>query len=219
MKRPLLEVIAASVADAKAAQAGGADRLEIVRELGQGGLTPPLGLVEEIAAAVEIPIRVMLRETPDFDPTGIDRLAAYAERLSRLGADGAVLGFTRDGGIDTAALSTVLGGAPGLKATFHRAFEALADRDAAIEILAETPQVDRILTSGDADELGRLQRLGGDRLTIIAGGGMDAAGVRDMLERTAVREFHIGRAARKPPESEATVSAEAVRRFRQKAGI
>ena len=85
MRRPLLEVIAASVADAKAAQEGGADRLEIVRDLDQGGLTPPFDLVEEIAAAVEIPIRVMLRETPDFDPTGIDRLAPYAGRLSWAG--------------------------------------------------------------------------------------------------------------------------------------
>ena len=42
---PLLEVIACSVADAVEAEKGGASRLEIVRDLGRGGLTPPLELV------------------------------------------------------------------------------------------------------------------------------------------------------------------------------
>jgi copper homeostasis protein len=38
----MLEVIACSVADAVAAERGGADRLELVRDLNVGGLTPPL---------------------------------------------------------------------------------------------------------------------------------------------------------------------------------
>ncbi|MBZ5592386.1 MAG: hypothetical protein LAP39_09125 [Acidobacteriia bacterium] len=64
---PLLEVIACSVADAVAAERGGAGRLEIVRALEAGGLTPLLSLVKEIVAAVSIPVRVMLRENPGFE--------------------------------------------------------------------------------------------------------------------------------------------------------
>jgi len=40
--RPLLEVIALSADDAIAAERGGADRLEIVRAIDTGGLTPDL---------------------------------------------------------------------------------------------------------------------------------------------------------------------------------
>lgn len=59
---PLLEVIACSVGDAVEAEKGGASRLEIVRDLGRGGLTPPLELVAEIKRAVNVPLRVMLRD-------------------------------------------------------------------------------------------------------------------------------------------------------------
>ena len=54
---PLLEVIACSVADAVEAEKGGAKRLEIVRDLGRGGLTPPLELVAQIKHAVDLPLR------------------------------------------------------------------------------------------------------------------------------------------------------------------
>ena len=56
-----VEVIAQSVADAVAAEAGGADRLELVRDLDQDGLTPPPELVRAVVAAVRIPVYAMLR--------------------------------------------------------------------------------------------------------------------------------------------------------------
>ena len=42
-KRALLEVIALDVEDAVAAQAGGADRLELVTDMAADGLTPSAG--------------------------------------------------------------------------------------------------------------------------------------------------------------------------------
>src|SRR5512132_1383579 len=67
---PTLEVIACSVSDAVEAQSGGAGRLEIVRDLASGGLTPPLELVQEILAAVTLPVRVMLREGNSYEVSG-----------------------------------------------------------------------------------------------------------------------------------------------------
>ena len=75
---PILEVIACSVADAIEAQRGGAGRLEIVRAMDAGGLTPPVSLVREIPAAVSIPIRVMLRENFGFDAGGAGRVRDLA---------------------------------------------------------------------------------------------------------------------------------------------
>src|SRR5690349_10554722 len=102
---PVLEVIACSLADAIEAEQGGAGRLEIVSELKRGGLTPSSELVAEIKQRVDIPVRVMLRESDGFGVTGaseIERLCAAAERFASLEVDGFVLGFLRDGEVDVA---------------------------------------------------------------------------------------------------------------------
>ena len=46
MPRVLLEVIVQTIADARAAAEAVSDRLEVVRAIGDGGLTPPLSLVQ-----------------------------------------------------------------------------------------------------------------------------------------------------------------------------
>ena len=62
----LLEVIVQTADDALAAQDGGADRLEVVRDIGVGGLTPSLALVDAIQAVTQLPLRVMVRENAGF---------------------------------------------------------------------------------------------------------------------------------------------------------
>src|SRR5262249_13910287 len=63
-KRFFLEVAVASVADVQAAQAGGADRLELNAALSLGGLTPSLGMLLEVRQATRLPLFVMLRPRP-----------------------------------------------------------------------------------------------------------------------------------------------------------
>ncbi|WP_407056536.1 copper homeostasis protein CutC, partial [Burkholderia vietnamiensis] len=46
----LLEVIATTVGDARAAARAGADRLELVTAISEGGLTPSVGLIEAVVA-------------------------------------------------------------------------------------------------------------------------------------------------------------------------
>jgi copper homeostasis protein len=123
----LLEVIACSVRDAIEAQRGGAGRLELVRALGRGGLTPSLDLVEDVLRTVTIPVRVMIRESDGYlagTAAEIDRLAHLAERSASLGANGVVVGFLRRGKLDDDALDEVLAASNGVGATFHRALTA-----------------------------------------------------------------------------------------------
>jgi hypothetical protein len=86
MPRLALEVIATSVADAVAAEQGGADRLELVVDLSRGGMTPPAALVDEILGRVRIPIRVMVRETDRTRSRTLtaDRLVAAADGSRRV---------------------------------------------------------------------------------------------------------------------------------------
>ncbi len=214
-----LEVIVSSVADAIAAEAGGADRLELISRFEVGGLTPSLALVREVIAAVSIPVRVMLRESENFqinDEAEQRRLCALAVELAALRVDGIVCGFLRDGAIDHALLAQVLACAPHIKVTFHRAFEELKNPVAAIYELKRYPQVDRILTSGgvnrqeQADYLNRCARAAKPEITMLAGGGMTAQIIRELRERTALGEFHVGTFVREPANVAGTVSASLV---------
>src|SRR5206468_1555249 len=55
-KRFLLEVAVASVEDARAAETGGADRVELSAALALGGLTPSLGALLEVRQATRLPL-------------------------------------------------------------------------------------------------------------------------------------------------------------------
>jgi len=221
----LLEVIVQSVADARAAEAGGADRLEVVREIARDGLTPPMDLVRAIASATRLPLRVMVRESDGFSVTDARELRVLQEAMTAcadLGVDGVVVGFARGASLDLDTTAAVLSVAPATAATFHRAFDSIGDPLAAIDSLKHLRQVDRILTDGGSgDWAARCARLegyaarAGSRLTILAGGGIDEEGLRILASRGSVSEAHVGRAACEPPRRDAPVSAARVRALRR----
>ena len=223
---PLLEVIACSVTDAVEARKGGAGRLEIVRDLKRGGLTPTFELVQEIKQAVDLPLRVMLRESDGFETNGaeeIDRLCLAAERFASLAVDGFVLGFLHDGEVDVELTRRVLACASQVRATFHHAFENASDKLRALSAIKQLPQVDRVLSSGGTDDLqSRVQRLGAyaeavaPELTILAGGGVDGDAIVHIARETRIREFHVGRAARTQFDVDGSVEASLVSQLVEK---
>jgi copper homeostasis protein len=220
----LLEVIAQSVEDARAAAAGGADRLEIVREISRGGLTPQIELVRAIAAEVPLPLRVMVRENDGYGVSGARELSVLQRTMEQRGelrVDGAVAGFASNGRADLATLQAVMGAAPGLRVTFHRAFDTVTDPAEAIRSLREVPGVDRILTDGGSGDVhARCRQLleyskhAAGRLIILAGGGVGEREISAIRASGAVREVHVGRAARAHDDANGPVSTERVRRLR-----
>ena len=203
MKNTLLEVIVCSIEDALEAEAGGADRLEVVSQLDVGGLTPSVDLVRTIKAEVSLPLRVMVRESVGFDVDGdVDALCESAQVMNEIGVDGLVLGFLRHGELDPEALGKVLSCAPRLNATFHHAFEAANDKERLIQQLKKFPQIDRILAHGGQgdwsekiERLIRYQSLAAPAIQILVGGGLNASVIKS-IRRTDLNEFHVGSAAR-----------------------
>ncbi len=224
----LLEIIACSVADAVAAEQGGADRIELISHFEVGGLTPSLDLTRAVLATVRIPVRVMLRANAGFavsDEVECDRLAADALAFAQLPVDGLVLGFLSQDQIDMETMAGLLARAPHVHATFHRAFEALPDPVAAVARLKTFPQIDRILTSGgDAPwpekvaGLAALARAAQPEISILLGGGVDARAIALIRANTGIREFHVGRAARDPAAIDAPVSIARVAALKQLVG-
>ncbi len=147
-----LEVIVTSAAEAEVAAKSGADRLELVRDLDTGGLTPELAIVRAVTAAVAIPVRVMLRENASMRVAGaaeLKTLQTKATQIRELPIDGLVMGWvTSEGNVDVASLEAVLAHAGGCRVTFHRAFEHLADPISGLRVLKGFKQIDRILTGG-----------------------------------------------------------------------
>jgi copper homeostasis protein len=225
MMRLLLEVIVQTVDDVRAAEAGGADRLEVVRDITRDGLTPSIDVVRAIQAVTRLPLRVMVRESDSFTVSGAKELGALRraiEQLAMLNVDGVVLGFARGGTLDLETTRAVLAGWPAVRVTFHRAFDVVHDPIAALDALREIPQIDRVLTAGGtADWKARCEMLkgyaarAGATLTMLAGGGVDAAALSLIAASGCVREAHVGRAAREPQVRDAPVSADRVRRLRQ----
>jgi len=197
----LIEVCVDSVESALAAQAGGADRIELCLALAEGGLTPSTGLLQEVRRRVSLPITVMIRPRPadfcyspeDFAVMRQDLLAA-----KELGADGVVLGLLQpNGAIDLDRTRELIRLAHPLPVTFHRAFDLTRNAAEALEQLVEL-RVTRLLTSGQApnaeaglDTLTQLVGQAGDRLIVMPGGGIREDNVAAILRQSRAREFHV----------------------------
>ncbi len=219
----LLEVIALHAADAERAEAGGADRVELVGSMEFGGLSPEPALVGQVRRATSLPIRVMLRLREGFGTDGgeVARLRGLVDAYQSVGADGVVLGFLNaHTDIDADVVREIVG-EPDFGWTFHRAVDSCFATDRAWRTLATLPGLDQVLTAGSArgvteglDEL--VQRARTDefaRSVIMAGGGLLAEHV-PWLARAGVRAFHIGSSARPGGSWKAYVDADLVGSWR-----
>ncbi|MDG4858471.1 copper homeostasis protein CutC [Streptomyces sp. T-3] len=222
-KRAVLEVIALDAEDAIAAQAGGADRLELVSDMAADGLTPSLATFAAIRASVDISLRVMLRHADGFAAGDVSALVRDARALRAEGADEFVLGFLDEtGAADVGAVEEIVEALDGARWTFHRAIDRAADRDAVRKQLADLEGLDTYLTAGSAagvdDGLSTLLaeagRAGdpGYSQQILVGGGL-ALSHLPRLRAAGIDAFHIGSAAR-PSGWDAPVSAAAVAEWR-----
>ncbi|MFD4142934.1 copper homeostasis protein CutC [Streptomyces sp. NPDC058572] len=224
--RALLEVIALDAEDAVAARTGGADRLELVTDMAADGLTPSRETYARIRAAVDIPLRVMLRLADGFlagTPAAADALVQVAQGLRAEGADEFVLGFLDEtGDPDLVTVERLMVALDGCRWTFHRAIDHAADRDSLRKQLADLPGLDTYLTGGSpagVDDglptlLAEAARGGepGYEPRLLVGGGLRLDHV-PALRTAGVDAFHIGGAAR-PGGWDGPVAADAVRQWR-----
>jgi len=220
--RVSLEVVVVTVADAIAAEEGGADRLELVANLPEGGVTPSAGVIAAVRRATRLPLYVMIRPRGGsfhFSPAEVDAMVEDARIARELGADGLVIGaLTPQGAVDHQAMLRVLNAAR-LPATFHRAFESISRREDALQQVASLPYVERILTSGGAprpeEALDALREvIAKSPLEIMVGGGVTLANAAMVLRETGAAALHTGTAVREPAHPTAPVSAALVAEMR-----
>ena len=219
----LLEVRVLHPADAERAEAGGADRLELVTAVDRDGLSPEPAVVGQVRRATTLPLRVLLRLRDGFSTDGGEavRLRGLLHSYREVGADGVVLGFLNaHTDIDVAVVTEVVG-EPDFGWTFHRAVDSCISTDRAWRTLRTLPGLDQVLTAGSArgvaegldDLVARAKHDEFARGVIMAGGGLQPEHV-PWLARAGVRAFHIGSAARPLGSYKAYVDVDLVRSWR-----
>ena len=149
----ILEICVDSLASARAAIAGGADRLELCCALAVGGLTPYAELLQQIRTESDIPVRCLIRPRGgDFLYTNeeIMMMASQIGHLRKSGADGFVIGcLNAEGDLDIQAMEPLLKEAEGAGLTLHRCIDV--SRDPCKTYLdAHALGFDTVLTSGAA---------------------------------------------------------------------
>ncbi|MGL4336327.1 MAG: copper homeostasis protein CutC [Turicibacter sp.] len=201
----MLEIIGITVEDARRIEACGADRIELVSALTEGGLTPSYSVIEAVINAVKIPVNVMVRhhaKSFKYSDEEIELMSKDISVIKSLGANGVVLGvLDEQGGISKIQLETLLESCKGLEVTFHKAIDE-TDVVESVKILAKYPQVTTILSSGGTgnimDNIENLKEMikEANHINILIGGGLNLENVYTIKEKTHATNFHFGTAVR-----------------------
>ncbi len=197
----ICEVVVYNIESALKAQEGGADRIELCDSPADGGTTPSLGTVEVVRQNVTMDVFVMLRPRGgDFCYSSYEFYAMKRDLLQcqKLSVDGFVFGILNpDGTIDKKRCKELVDKARPLKVTCHRAFDMTRDPFAALENCIEVG-FSRILTSGQQpkaseglDMIRQLVEKAGNRISIMAGSGVNEHTVQEIVSKTKVKEVHF----------------------------
>ena len=201
--KKILEICIDSLASARAAIRGGADRIELCSALALGGLTPYPPLLRQIRVESGIPVRCLIRpRSGDFlyDCDEINLMAAQIRELKAAGADGFVIGcLTEHGCLDDDAMKPLIEAADGAALTLHRCIDVSCDP---FETYLQAARLgfDTVLTSGAAascmaglDTLAALVKLRDevDGPEVLIGAGVSPASIQNLLDSLPqARAFH-----------------------------
>ena len=190
---------------------GGADCAELCEALEVGGITPSYGTLlqcrgekcfarKDAIHRVSFPIRVLIRCRPGnyiYNDTEIAIMCEDIKMVKSLGYEGVVIGaLNNNGDLDIPAIKKMMAAGEGLKFTFHRAIDACNNPLDAMEMLISLG-FDKVLTSGckptvydGIDMIREFQTLFGDRINIMAGGGINENNVERIITATGVKNVH-----------------------------
>ncbi len=205
-----IEIATSDYSTTKSAVDGGADRIELCANMGEGGTTPSYAHIRHCREDFDVLIYPIIRPRGgDFCYTEeeFEMMKTDIRLCKELGCDGVVTGLLhKNGSVDYDRTAELVELAYPLGVTYHRAFDRCNDSFAALEVVIRTG-CERILTSGlkkTAPEaigvIKELQRLADERIIIMPGSGVRKTNIRQLAEETGCREFHTSlRAVQRSP--------------------
>ena len=210
MKKNIIEVCAASVQSARNAQKAGAHRVELCGGLEIGGITPSAATILKTRALLDIDVFVLIRPRGGdfcYSPLEIETIKDDILFCKNNNIDGVVIGMLEeDGTVNSSQLKELVDLAAPMQVTFHRAFDRTADPFLALEKIIDAG-VHRILTSGQKATafegrflLRELVKKANNRITILAGAGINRENILNIAKASKTNEFHLsGKSVIKSP--------------------
>ncbi len=203
----ILEIVVYTIDAALQAQAGGADRIELCANSGEGGTTPSYGTIEIVRQQVSLDVYVMIRPRGgDFNYSSYEyhSMKRDISMCQKLSVDGVVFGLLNpDGTLDKKRCRELIEQARPLKVTCHRAFDMTRDPFEALEDCIDVG-FDRILTAGHQAQaihgvalLGDLVKHAAGRIIVMPGSGINPDNVAEIVANTGASEIHFSASTKK----------------------
>lgn len=195
-----LEICAASLASCIAAAEGGANRIELCDNLLEGGTTPSYATIALAREKVKIDLYPIIRPRGGdflYSDLEFEVMKKDIELCKQLGCNGVVIGILLPNGrVDQERCRILTQLAWPMGVTFHRAFDMTDNPFEALEDIISIG-CERILTSGarntaveGAALLKDLLERANDRIAIMAGSGVRATNIAQLIQTTGITEFH-----------------------------
>ena len=200
MKKNQLEIACFNYESALIAQENGADRIELCENMKLGGTTPNSILVVKVREDLKIKMHVIIRPRGGdfvYSDEGLTEMKQDIKQFKKLGVDGFVFGILKENGkVNKKQNKELVHLAHPLSCTFHRAFDVVKDVENSLEDVIECG-FKTILTSGQGINvaegiwtLEKLQKLAGDRIEIMPGGGLRSSNIKLLQEKLDLTFYH-----------------------------
>lgn len=202
----MIEIIGTTIEDVKRIEECGADRIELVSALSEGGLTPSYSLIKRAVLSVNIPVNVMIRPHSKsfiYTEEEIQLMVEDIRIAKELNVNGVVFGvLNKHNQICIPSLEKLLKSCEGIDVTFHKAIDELSDQIKGIETLATYKQIKNVLTSGGKGDILinipviKNMVVKSKHINVLVGGGLDFENIEEIMRNAKAPQYHFGTAIR-----------------------
>ncbi|HEY5563061.1 MAG TPA: copper homeostasis protein CutC [Clostridiaceae bacterium] len=202
----MIEIIATTLEDVKRIEKSGADRIELVSALSEGGLTPSYSFIKRAVVSVNIPVNVMIRPHSKsfiYTQEEIQLMVEDIKIAKELNVNGVVFGvLNKHNEICIPSMEKLLKACDGIDVTFHKAIDELESQVKGIEGLSNYEQIKNVLTSGGKGDIlkntsvikNMVEKAG--HINVIVGGGLNFENIKEVMKNTKAPQYHFGTAIR-----------------------
>ena len=200
MQKVIVECCANSVSSALTAIQAGANRIELCKNLENGGETPDYSDILELRNLTNLDLHILILPKANnfiYSNKDFKKIIEDIQFCKKNNINGVVIGaLNKDLSINMKQTKELVEIARPMRVTFHRAFDTISKLENDLNKIIECG-CDYLLTSGQKpnvddglNNISKLVKQSSHKIKIIAGGGVNHNNV-ESLYKIGVREFHL----------------------------